>query len=153
VHGLGVRTVRLATNAEVPAEGTAPVEGRFAVSTWTSNEAGDVRTRRIRFDPGPYTSIEKDLVRRVILDGLGRPALTYALRLEGALSDDGTQYAFYLLPESKGRGDDSTVACALDFDPVTRVLTLTIDELIQGDTSRFTLLFDVRADGSLARRP
>lgn len=152
-QGLGVQTVRLATNAEVSAEGTAPVEGRFAVSTWTSDEAGEVRTRRIRFDPGPYTRVERDVVRRVILDGFNRPALTYTLRLEGALSGDGTLYAFYLLPESNGRGDGSTVACALDYDPATHVLSVTIDELVQGDTRRFTLPLVVGTDGSLARRP
>ena len=150
-QGLGVLAVRLATNAEVSAEGTAPVEGRFAVSTWTSDETGQVRTRRIRFDPGPYTRIEQDVVRREILDGFGRPALTYTLRVEGALAEEGKQYAFYLLPTAKARGDPSTVACALDYDASSRILTLTIDEQVQGAPQRFTLGLDVNEDGTLTR--
>lgn len=149
--GLSIQVVRLATNAEVPAEGTAPVQGRYAMSTWTSDEDGQTRTRRIRFAPGPYHGVDVDLVGRRILDGFGRPAFSYSLKLEGALSADGTEYAFYLLPTAHGRGDATTVACALDYDEAPRLLTLTIDEFVAGETRRFTLGFDVAEDATITQ--
>ena len=149
--GQGVRTSRIATNAEVDATGTAPVEGRYAVSTFSSDDDGTIRTRRIRFAPGPYTAVGQDVLRREIRDGFGRPALDYALRIEGALSEDGTQYAFYLLPTSHGRGDESTVTAGLDYDASSRLLELTIDECLQGETRRFHVVFRVAPDGTLTR--
>ncbi len=151
--GLGVRVTQLATNAEVEAEDTAPIAGRYAVSTWSSDEDGRIHMRRIRFDPGPYQAVDQDVLERVILDGFGRLALRYALRIEGALSDDGTQYAFYLLPTANGRGDPTTVACGVDYEHSGRILTLTIDEYVAGETRRFRVAFDVGSDGALSRRP
>lgn len=152
-RGPGAVVRRLATNAERAEDDTAPAAGAYVVSTWSHDERGQVVTRRIRFRPGPYVPVEAELVARRVADRFDQTVLSYTVRVEGAVSADGTEHALFLQPTFHDHRAACALALALDYDEGRRGLVLEIDEQVGEEARRYTLDFLVGEDGAVTRAP
>lgn len=130
-----------------------PEPGRFWwQGTFHDSDSGQLVTRRARFDPGPWTEVQHELVHRVVESRIGAEVANYRVQLRGAIRDDGSQWFFSTVVSGTSTAPAYYSARpALRYLPQTRTLTVAFDELFGNRCDRYEVEFTIGTDGSVQR--
>jgi hypothetical protein len=127
--------------------------GRYSSGGGNINASGERETFHAEFRAGPWSNIASTPLERAILTGAGDPWLQYSVRLQGAITPDGSQWLFRPEISGKGPGGEFSVLASCHFFPMSRALTVTVTERFGNETPRsYALIYDVAFDGQLSPR-
>ncbi|MBN1588665.1 MAG: hypothetical protein JW888_04045 [Pirellulales bacterium] len=144
---LGFITENPITNAKVNAKDDP--SSRTAAGAWGCLFVNRNERTKVVFRPGPCILVNQPLASRQIHNVFGSQVLGWRCNLDGALSEDGTQYCFSLRPQ--GGGDAGyTIVFTGEYSPDERIFTLNAKErLWSSGTKSCSLRYQVNQDGTL----